>query len=128
MRKPIKGYEGLYEISDQGHVFSLARVNRSGKRIPEIHMKPAISEKGYVKVNLRRDGKMKRYGIHRLVAETFIKKDPNLHEVNHIDGDKTNNAVSNLEWSNRSLNMLHAIHVLKIELAMHKRFKQESFY
>lgn len=63
---------------------------------------------GYLSVSLRKDGKQKRFYVHRLVAEAFIENPMNLREVNHIDENKSNNNVSNLEWCSHSYNMLYA--------------------
>ena len=97
--KPVKGYEGLYEVSNTGLVYSHKR---------EKLMKPIITEKGYCVVVLRQDNIAHKCRIHRLVAEAFIPNPDNLPEVNHIDGDKQNNSLDNLEWCTRSENILHA--------------------
>ena len=116
--KPIKGYEGLYEISNQGRVKSLQReVIRSNgfKQIVTEKIITLISSKITTRhpnpmfhVELWKDNKRKTYFIHRLVAEHFI---PNLEgkpQVNHIDGNRYNNTVENLEWVTGSENMIHA--------------------
>ena len=88
---PIKGYEGLYEVSDQGRVKSL----KFGKgKI----LKPFRNKGGYLRVGLCKNGEMKQCFVHRLVAKTFIPNPDNLPEVNHKDEDKENNSVQNLEW------------------------------
>ena len=87
--KDIKGYEGLYGITTEGDVYSYKR-----KRF----LKPIADEKGYLIVNLCKDGKMKKYKIHRLVAEAYIPNPDNLPQVDHINEDKTNNCVNNLQW------------------------------
>jgi hypothetical protein len=95
---PINGYEGVYEVSDKGDVKSLAR---------KIILKP--SEKSiYPQVNLSKGGSYKTFKIHRLVAGAFIENHYNLEQVNHIDGNKKNNNVANLEWVTRSDNVIHA--------------------
>lgn len=104
--KAISGYEGLYEISNQGRVKTIEhRVKNEGvfgkestRLVPERIRKPNIM-KGYHCVSLSKDGKPKVFRIHRLVIEHFGKPQPSLeHQVNHIDGDKSNNCISNLEW------------------------------
>ena len=94
---PIKGYEGLYEVSDQGMVKSIGY----GK---ERILKPARNT-GYLQVNLWKNGEMKTYRVHRLVAKTFIPNPNNLQEINHKDENKENNSVLNLEWCDRKYNI-----------------------
>ena len=94
---PIKGYEGLYEVSDQGRVRSL----KFGK---ERILKPIRNTQGYIQVHLCKNGEIKKCLVHRLVAKTFIPNPNNLQEVNHKDEDKANNFVKNLEWCDRKYN------------------------
>ena len=96
--KAVNGYEGLYEVSDKGRVKGLKR-NRILKNI--------VDSLGYVRVSLCKENKIKAHKIHRLVAEHFLK--PSEYKVvNHIDGNKENNSVENLEWCNASQNRKHA--------------------
>lgn len=110
MRKPIKGFEGLYEISDKGEVITLE------KELPTPTAKYLLKEsksfgykdkKGYLNFDFRRRGG-KVVKVHRLVAEAFIPNPNNLPQINHIDGNKQNNCVENLEWCDNSYNQLHA--------------------
>lgn len=101
--KFIDGYEGLYKISPTGDVWS-CRKNRL--KIP------SEQNNGYMLVFLVKDGKRKACLIHRLVAQTYIDNPCNLAEVNHVDGNKKNNKVSNLEWCSRSDNLKHRARVL----------------
>lgn len=94
--KTIEGYEGLYEISSFGRVKSLKFGN---ERI----LKPC-KNRDYLKVCLWKKGKKESKLIHRLVSDAFIQNPYNLPEVNHIDENKTNNNVNNLEWSDRCHN------------------------
>ena len=96
--KPIKGYEGLYEVSNFGRIKSI----RFGK---EKIMKLQLKKNNYLDISLTKDGKTKRFLIHRLVAEAFIPNPDNLPEVNHKDECKTNNNVNNLEWCDRVYNI-----------------------
>ena len=99
--KDIKGYEGLYQISNFGNVKSLARKVNNGKGIytrQEIIMKGGVTPYGYLQVNLTNNKKSKTYTVHRLVAEAFISNPNNLPQVNHKDENKLNNNVENLEW------------------------------
>lgn len=105
MLKDIKGYEGLYAISDDGRVWSY----RSKK-----YIKAHDNNLGYLKVCLYDNGNRQNARIHRLVLETFNPVDgmENL-QVNHIDEDKHNNCLSNLEWVTASENTQHSIHKRK---------------
>ena len=107
--KDIKDYEGLYQVSNLGRVRSLPKVDRLG-RVHNGKIKAQVNNgSGYLIVNLKHNGKQKMKTVHRLVAETFISNDDNLPEINHIDGNKVNNRVDNLEWCTRSENVKHAI-------------------
>ena len=108
--RPIKGYEGLYDISSFGEVKSLARTVNSksgGRKVPERILKINIDTQKYAYVPLSNVNR-KNAHIHRLVAEAFIDNPENKKEVNYINGIKTDNRVENLEWSTRSDNIKHA--------------------
>ena len=97
--QPIKDYEGKYYVTSQGDV-----VNAYGNTLT-----PTINKKtGYKTVSLWKNNKGSSKTIHRLVALTYLTNPNNLPEVNHIDGNKLNNHVDNLEWVTRSENMIHA--------------------
>ena len=87
--KPVRGWEGLYEVTNDGKVFSI-RSNR--------FLKPRLSCDGYERVALCKDGKNYEMRVHRLVAEAFIDNPHNLSQVNHKDFNKQNNWFENLEW------------------------------
>lgn len=111
--KDIKGYEGCYQISNTGKVKSLARMrlSKGGSLAPvkERILKLKTSKGGYLVVHLRNEDKQSHPSIHRLVAEAFIPNPDNKPTVNHIDGNKQNNNVENLEWSTHSEQMNHAV-------------------
>ena len=96
-------YEGLYKVSNFGRILSL-NYNKTGK--PEL-MTPRKRKDGYFQVNLRKNGEYKTCSLHRLVAQTFLPNPNNLPQVNHIDQDKTNNRVENLEWKSPKDNCNH---------------------
>ena len=104
---PIPNYEGYYEVSDLGNVRSV-RYNHFGNVVYSKILKPAIKARGYVGVVLSKQNVTKNHLIHRLVATTFLPNDECLPEVNHLDGNKTNNTVDNLQWSTSSDNLYHA--------------------
>lgn len=93
--KPVVGYEGLYKVSNKGRVKGL----RSGKIL-----KSALNKKGYPMVVLSRNGKLLPQRVHRLVALTFIPNLNNYPIVNHINENKTDNRVENLEWCTNKYN------------------------
>lgn len=99
--RPVKGYEGLYEVSNLGQVRSFY----SGEA--KI-LKPYVDKDGYLCVHLHKNGKGYAKKVHRLVASAFIPNIGDKPQVNHIDGDKTNNTVDNLEWVTSKENMHHA--------------------
>ena len=110
--RDVVGYEGLYQVSNMGRVKSLSRriVYKDGREYnyPSKVMKNQKVSTGYRSVTLYRVNGKKQYYVHRLVAETFIPNPNNLSDVNHKDGCKTNNILSNLEWCSHSDNQKHA--------------------
>ena len=114
--KPIKGFEGLYEISEFGDVFSTKKTVVSGKGLKCVReyerRKKAIRKDkyGYLRTSLSKKGIVKTYSVHRLVALTFVKGDSSL-TVNHIDGNKLNNHYSNLEFISSCENLKHAFSI-----------------
>lgn len=106
--KDIKGYEGLYQISNFGNVKSLARRVNCGDNKTRLKqeriLKNTLDNHGYLTTSLCDNRKKEKYLIHRLVAEVFIPNPNNLPQVNHIDENKTNNNVENLEWCTQQYN------------------------
>ena len=110
--RPVVGFEGLYEVSNRGGVRSLDRVLLRGRHPIALKgrmLLGTVSVRGYSVVSLRQPGQsqQKRY-VHQLVAIAFLVREPQHTEVNHLDGDKQNNTVANLEWCTREENMAHA--------------------
>ncbi len=90
--KPIKGYEGLYQVSDQGNIYNI-KLQRP--------QKPHRDMFGYLKTSLSDHNlAQKMFIVHRIVAITFIENTQNKKQVHHIDGNKENNNVNNLMWVN----------------------------
>lgn len=110
--KDVPGYEGWYQVNTLGEVRSVDRYvtckNGSFKLQKGSYLRPSKCN-GYLYVNLIKDGKdSHNHWIHRLVARTFIPNPDNKPSVNHIDGDKYNNVVDNLEWATYSEQQIHA--------------------
>ena len=101
--RDVVGYEGLYQVSDQGRVKSLKRkfIDKIGREryVKECILKSVIDRYGYLLVSLYAGGKQKRHTVHRLVCEAFHENLDNKPQVNHINEIKTDNRASNLEWA-----------------------------
>lgn len=113
--RDVAEYEGYYQVSNLGNVRSVERtVARSNYFVvlKSQVLKPAIRTAGYLFVNLSKDSKVKTKNIHRLVADAFLPNPQCKQEVNHKNGNKTDNNINNLEWCSRSENMIHSYDVL----------------
>ena len=97
--RPIKNFEKHYEVSSFGRISNYRKI-----------MQTYEINSGYLAIKFTINGKRTSHLVHRLVAETFIPNPENKSEVNHIDGNKHNNRVDNLEWVSSSENKQHAIH------------------
>lgn len=106
--RDIVNYEGIYQISSLGNLRSLDRLDAAGHKLKGKEMSLVVKTTGYVGVTLCKNGKKTNKRVHRLVAEAFIENKENKTQVNHLDGNKTNNNVSNLVWSTPSENTIHA--------------------
>jgi len=121
--KDIKGYEGLYQVSNYGKVKSLKRKVYSGKNRFRWHYERIMSNKknngnGYIVVSLNKNGRSQNKYVHRLVAEAFIENPNNLKYINHKDETKSNNNVKNLEWCTAEYNCKYNDRHKKIGLKM----------
>ena len=108
--RDIQGYEGKYQVSSLGRVKSLKDNNGNYR---EKIMKFGKNIYGYLLVNLHKNGKMKTFSVHRLVATAFLENPNNLPQVNHKDEDKTNNVVGNLEWCTQKYNLNYGSRIAK---------------
>lgn len=114
--KDIEDYEGLYQVSNLGRIKALEKIRFFGKysknkRVyPEKILKVTYNKKkdGYYIVTLSKNGIPKSYTVHRLVLKAFSENIDNLPYINHIDGNKRNNNLCNLEWCTASYNSKHA--------------------
>jgi hypothetical protein len=106
--KDIKGFEGIYQISNFGNIKSLSRKTKNGKCKSDKILKKTLDNKGYQNITIHKNFKKSIFKVHRLVAEAFIPNPYNKPQVNHIDGNKTNNLVTNLEWCTNSENQIHS--------------------
>lgn len=116
MYKYIKGYEGLYAVNEHGNIKSYPRtfINNKGYKCTtkERLLLPQVRN-GYLFIRLSKNSKKKCFSVHRLVAKYFLPNPNNKPFVNHIDGNKKNNNVKNLEWVTSNENMQHSYYILK---------------
>lgn len=102
---PVKGYEGLYEVSDRGRMKSLPRKDARGALRKERLLKPYVMKHGHHQTGLTKDGVTKYHLIHRLVLEAFVGPCPEGMEACHGEGGPSDNRVENIRWDTRSENM-----------------------
>lgn len=110
--RDVKGYEGIYQVSNTGRLWSVKRLVKYSEIQSAWRGGHEVKQEevwdGHFRVGLNLDKKTRKTGIHRLVAEAFIPNPENKPQVNHIDGNKANNHVSNLEWVTAKENETHA--------------------
>ena len=112
--KDVVGYEGYYEVSNQGRLRSVPHITINNKMRKGILRKPYTNCKGYLCVQLCKDGITKAKPIHRLVAEAFIPNPHGLPIINHKDEDRKNNNADNLEWCDYSYNNNYGRRIEKV--------------
>lgn len=105
----ILGYEGLYDITEDGTVTNLL----TGRVLAG-----SVNSYGYRVVSFTKNGIRKDKKVHRLLAQTFLPNPNNYSDVNHIDGNKLNNSLDNLEWCSRQMNNDHARKILRLDYAI----------
>lgn len=112
--KPVVGYEGFYEVSSYGRVRSIDHyadtgIRHSEKRFVKGHvLKQREKRNGYLSVDLSKENQVKTIAVHKLVATAFLEKREQHTQVNHINCDKRDNRVENLEWCTAEENRVHA--------------------
>ena len=120
--KDVLGYEGQYQVSNIGNVYSVERRDSRGNKCGGFTLKPA-NVRGYLKVKLHKNGIGENKSVHRIVAEAFIPNPNNYLEINHKDENKANNCVENLEWCTREYNMNHGTRNEKVSKKLSKKVK-----
>lgn len=116
--KPVENYETYYQVSSHGRVRSLNKLINTGIKHSEQRLrkgkvlKPNLKRSGYLSVDLSKDNKVKTTLMHRIVATAFIPNYDNKPQVNHKNGNKTDNRADNLEWATRSENQTHRFQAL----------------
>lgn len=122
---PVVGYESLYEVSSFGNIKSLNRLTNNQYKayfLKGKQLSPATDKGGYKYVCLTDLNKKSKFKyVHRLMAESFLKPIPGKEFVNHIDGDKSNNYISNLEYVSKSENTIHAYSIGKMGVGINVR-------
>ena len=133
--KDIKGYEGIYQVSNLGRVRSLDRIDSNNHPLNGVILKPYISNSGYLLVGLYKQQKRDRKLLHRLVAETFLPNPENKPEIDHINTIKTDNTVflnedgsidyekTNLRWATRKENINNPLTKTKMRINARKPSK-----
>lgn len=108
--KDIKNYEGLYQVSNFGNVKRISSFRGVNKQyLNDYYLKPLDNGKGYYRIKLTKNNSSKRIMLHRIIAEAFILNELNKPFINHINGNKKDNSIENLEWCTQSENCLHSV-------------------
>lgn len=114
--KDVVGYEGLYAVTSCGKVWSYKR---------QKFLKPKANSKGYLYVDLCKNGEVKRYYIHRLIGEAFLPNPDNLPEIDHIDNNKNHNYLNNLQWISHKDNVRKSCNKPVLQFTLDGEFVRE---
>ena len=106
--RDIPGYEGIYQVSNLGRMKSMDRIDPLGRHRRERLKVPTPSQFGYLLVTVCKNAEAKRCSLHSLVMLAFVGERPHGYDINHINGDKTDNSVANLEYCSTSHNIAHS--------------------
>lgn len=123
--RPVRGFEGYYEVSDQGSVRSIDRVVEATNRTMHIRGKvltPCLKKEGYLAVGLYRDGREKRMYVHRMVAEAFVPRPEGCDYVDHINCVRDDPRAENLRWVTASENVRHSIDEGHYDVDRHREY------
>ena len=123
--KAVSEYEG-YEVSSFVSVRSIDRLSADGRKLKGKLLKQRVGSDGYLSVALCKSGKCKSFAVHRLVMTAFVGKAPTGYEVNHIDENRHNNCLSNLEYVTRTENCNHGTRNARISAANKGKPKSET--
>lgn len=122
--KDIPSYEGYYQVSNLGNFRSVPRIvkykTNGTRNYPGKSLLTEATKDNYQRIVLMKKGIKTRHQAHRLVALTFIPNPENKPFINHIDGNKSNNRIENLEWCTASENIIHAINTGLIDMSKHR--------
>ena len=122
--KDIEGYEGLYQVSNYGRIYSLERTDSCGRKRGGCIRAPQQLPTGYYIVALFKNGVSKIFLLHRLVASHFLPNPSRLPVVNHKDRNPANNSVDNLEWCTQSYNVLYEDAAKRAAITRYKAIAQ----
>lgn len=130
--RDIKGYEGLYQISNEGRVKSLSRIikYKDGRDRPtkEKILKQTKDNNGYYYINLSKDSKIKPYRVHVLLYSTFVSEIPKGYVIDHINRNKSDNRLENLRMVSYNINSLNREFKYKPDIYKYKNKKGKKIY